>query len=62
MFDIQLTRQILTEQMLRNARFRSVLLLALSLLANIAYADDIIVRDGGSLRETVLPRPGLRLI
>jgi len=39
--------------MLRKIVFRSVSLLALSLLANIAYADDIVVRDAGSLRESL---------
>ena len=53
MFYIRLTEQVLTEQMLRKTLFRSVSLLALSLLANIAYADDIVVRDAGSLRESL---------
>ncbi len=59
MFNIRLTAQILTEQMrsktlFRNVSLLSVLSLAQLLFANIAYADDIVVRDAGSLRESLL--------
>jgi hypothetical protein len=41
---------------------RSISLLALLWLANIAYADDMVVRDAGSLRETLRrPKPGVTL-
>jgi polygalacturonase len=41
---------------------RSVSLLALLWLANIAYADDMVVRDAGSLRETLRrSKPGVTL-
>jgi hypothetical protein len=53
MFDIRLTERVLNEQMLRKTLFRIISLLALTLLANIAYADDTVVRDAGTLRESL---------